>query len=73
MLKTATTEVDDLERTLGWVLEQHVLGLQVTMHDAVVSHQRQRSKHLGRKAADESGSEPFKSIRLDELIEIDAK
>ena len=73
MLEAATTKVDDLDCTLSWVFEQHVLGLQVTMHDPVMPHQRQRSKHLRCKAADESGRKPRKSIRLDELIKVDAK
>jgi len=73
MLEAATAKVDDLDRTLSWVLKQHVLGLQVAMHDPMMPHQRQGSKHLRCKAADESGRKPRKSIRLDELVKVDAK
>ena len=73
MFEAATAKVDHLDRTLGWVLEQYVLGLQVTMHDPVVSHQSQRSEHLRREAADKIGGKPLKSICLDELVEVDAQ
>jgi hypothetical protein len=73
MLEAATAKVDDLDCTLGRVLKQYILGLQVTMYDPVVPHQSQRSEHLRRKATDKSGGKPLKSIRLDEFVEVDAK
>lgn len=43
------------------------------MHDAMVSHERQRKEHLTCEASDESSGEANETIRFDELIEVDTE
>lgn len=43
------------------------------MNDAVVPHEGERQQHLACKPTDQSGCKAYKSVCLDELIEIDAE
>ena len=49
------------------------LWLQITVHNTMVSHQRERLQHLVRKPPDETGREPMEVVRLDQLVEVDAQ
>ena len=43
------------------------------MHDTVVPHKSQWLKHLTRKTTNQRRSEPDKTIRLDQLVQVDAQ
>ena len=43
------------------------------MHDPMMPHQAQRHEHLTSEPSDERRREAYKPIRLDQLIEVDAK
>jgi hypothetical protein len=65
VLEARAAKVDDLDRTLGRMLQQHIFRLQVAMHHAVVAQQDERVEHLYREASYERRREAGKVVGLD--------
>jgi hypothetical protein len=55
------------------MFQQHVLGLEVAVDDAVMTHQAERQQHLVGEAADKGRREADEAVRLDELVQIHAE
>ena len=73
MLETTASKVNDLDRALGRVAQQDVLGLQVAVDDPVVAHEDEGEQHLAREAPDERSREADEAVRLDEFVQVDAE
>lgn len=43
------------------------------MHDTMMAHQRQRQKHLTCEPPYERSGKSYETVRLDELVEVDAQ
>ena len=48
-------------------------GLEVTVHDTMMTHERERLQHLACEPADKTGCEAMEVVRLDQLIQVDAE
>ena len=64
------SEINDLDDRTLEILEENVLGLQVTVDETRLVEQRKTIKQLLRKDADQCGAETSELVLLDQLVKI---
>ena len=73
VLETRRTVVDDFYPRLIRLLEQDVLGLEITVDDVVVALEFQSLQDLDGEATNQADRNTLEVIRLDELVKVHAQ